>query len=219
MTKKAKAIIFDLEGVVIDSEKLWTAADLLFLKKEGVDINKDQYEREVKMLLMGMAFNQGIRIFKKHLGLKGKTQDLLNKRRLIVDQFLQNIDYVKGFTKFYDKVKKTYKTAIATALVRYFLDPIVVNFRLIKLFNGHVYSIEDIGFIPKPSPDIFLHAAKKLGLHPFECIGIEDSPKGIEAVNAAGMKSIAITSTTPRDKLSRANFVIDSFSEIDLNKL
>jgi len=214
-----KAIIFDLDGVILKSEELWTASDLLFLKNEGIIVDRKHYEKTIKIMLMGTAFTEGVRVFKKHLGLKGDTEKLHTKRKLMVDRFLKNVGHIDGFTKFHSKVIKSRKVAIATALIRYFLDPIATRFKLHELFNDHVYSIEDIGFIPKPKPDIYLHAAKKLGLHPSECVGIEDSPFGVEAVNAAGMKSIAITTTTSRDKLSHADLIVDSFSEIDLKNL
>lgn len=214
-----KAIIFDLDGVILKSEELWTQSDLLFLKNEDIVVDREHYEKTVKILLMGVAFTEGIAIFKKHLGLKGNVEKLLTKRKLMIDKFLKNVGHIDGFTKFHSQIRKSHKIAIATALVRYFLDPIALKFNLHELFNGHVYSIEDIGFIPKPNPDIYLHAAKKLGLHPSECIGIEDSPKGVVAVNAAGMKSIAITTTTSKDKLSHANLIVDSFSEINLDEI
>ncbi len=216
---KVKAIIFDLDGVILKSEELWTTADLLFLKNEGIVVDQAQYEKTIKVMLMGTAFTEGVRVFKKHLGLKGDTEKLHTKRKLMVDRFLKNVGHIEGFTEFHSKVKKSHKVAIATALIRYFLDPIATRFKLHELFNNHVYSIEDIGFIAKPHPDIYLHAAKQLGLHPSECIGIEDSPKGVEAVNAAGMKSIAITTTTTKDRLSHADLVVDSFEGIDLKKL
>ncbi len=215
---KVKAIIFDLDGVIIDSENLWTDADLSFLKNEGITVDKEHYKKTVKTLLMGIAFTEGIDVFKKHLGLEGEIEELLNKRKSMINKYLENVAYVNGFTQFHNKLKESYKTAIATALVRYFLDPIIVKFELKRLFNDHIYSIEDIGFIPKPNPDIYLHAAAKLGFKPQECIGIEDSPKGVEAVNRAGMKSIAITTTYDKEMLSHADLIVDSFSEIDLSK-
>lgn len=219
MTKKTKAIIFDLDGVILKSEELWTAADLLFLKNEGIVVDKGHYEKTIKILLMGTAFTEGVKVFKKHLGLKGDTEKLHAKRKLMVDRFLKNVGHIDGFIKFHSQVKKSHKIAIATALIRYFLDPIALKFNLHELFSDHVYSIEDIGFIPKPNPDIYLYTAKKLGFYPSECIGIEDSPKGIEAVNRAGMKSIAITTTYSKDILSHADLIVDSFSEIDLEIL
>ena len=216
---RVRAIIFDLDGIIIDSEQLWTQADLQFLKSEGVIIDIKLYEKTIKNLLMGKGFSEGIKVFKKHLGLKGNAQDLHNKRKLTVEKYLKDVSHINGFIKFHQQVKKNYQTAIATSLIRYFLDPITIKFKLNRYFNNHIYSIEDIGFISKPNPAIYLHAAKKLGLKPAECVGIEDSVNGVKAVNAAGMKSIAITTTTEREDLSHANIIVDSYSQIDIKNL
>lgn len=73
----------------------------------------------------------------------------------------------------------------------------------------------------KPSPEIFLTAAKRLGLQPEECIVFEDAVSGVEAAKAAGMKVVTLTTTLPRERLEEAgaDLVIDSFGEVDYNRL
>lgn len=210
-----RAIIFDLDGVIIESEHLWTKADLRLLKNHGIDISPEDYEKRIKHILMGLGFYKGVPLLKKYFNLKGAVKDLISKRKLLVQEALEDAILVPGFAKFHKSIKTRFKTAVATSLVRYFLNSMILKFDLSKLFNHYIYSVEEIGFISKPNPDIYLYAAKNLGVKSNECVGIEDSPKGVEAVNRAGMKSVAITTTTARKKLSHANLIIDSFSEIN----
>jgi beta-phosphoglucomutase len=99
---------------------------------------------------------------------------------------------------------------------RHFLQDVDQRLQLFEMFNGHVYSIEDIGFIPKPKPDIFLYTATQLGVNPVNCAVIEDAPNGIQAANTANMRSIGITASVSRELLVMAGIIVDSFAEIKL---
>jgi beta-phosphoglucomutase len=214
-----KAVIFDLDGVIIESEHLWTKADLALLKDHGIDIALEEYEKKIKHTIMGLSFPEGVPLIKKLFNLEGEVEDLIEKRKVLVKEALQDVQLIKGFLDFHKSIKGKYKTAVATALVRHFLDPMILKFNLNNLFGSHIYSVEDIGFISKPNPDIYLLAAKKLGVDPKDCIGIEDSPHGVTAVNRAGMKSIALTTTTDPKKLSHASLIVNSYEDIHLEKL
>jgi beta-phosphoglucomutase-like phosphatase (HAD superfamily) len=81
-------------------------------------------------------------------------------------------------------------------------------------FNDHIYFIEDVGNKSKPEPDVFLHAAARLGIKPHNCLVIEDAPHGIEAANRANMVSIGIVTTFTKEHLKHADFTGDDFDEI-----
>ena len=78
---------------------------------------------------------------------------------------------------------------------------------------------EDIVSKTKPDPELFLKASESLNILPSDCIVIEDSIMGVEAALKAGMKCIAITTTNGREKLNKANLVIDDFKELTINKI
>jgi len=86
-------------------------------------------------------------------------------------------------------------------------------------FNEHIYTINTVNLQYKPNPDIYLHAAKMLGVEPRHCIAIEDSSSGIKAAKAAGMYCIGINTGKNRDILKQADEIVECFSEIDLDKL
>lgn len=207
-----QAIIFDLEGVVVDSEKHWDTCAVIFLGRHGF-----KYQREPhKPLLMGKTLEEGVMIWKKEIGLKGNTKKLAQERRDIIRELYYDTNFTPGFMNFFKKVSKKYKVGIGTSIERHFLKIIDEKLGVTKLFNNEVYSIEDIGFISKPNPDIFLHVAKKLKVKPKQCVVFEDSPNGVEAAKRAGMMCVAITTTTDPKKLNKSDLIIDSFQD---NKL
>lgn len=213
---KIEAVIFDMEGVVVDTEPLWDKVAEIFLDRKGF-----VYQRDIiKPLTMGRTMEDGIKIWQKHYGFSGDTKEQAEERRGIVRQvFETEVSFIPGFMEFFDFIKGKYKTAIATSAEREFIRLFDKRLHLSELFNGHIYSIEDIGFIPKPNPDIYLLATKSISVSPSLSVGIEDSPNGVEAIKRAGMKAIAITNSTTKENLVNADLVVDRFSEIDLDKL
>jgi len=213
---KDRAVIFDLDGTIIDTERAWDDAAKTLLGKRGIP-----YERErTKNFMMGRSLREGAAILKETYGLTESIDELTEERRALAkDFFVQEVSYVAGALKFIQETKKKYLVAIATSMTREFFAFVDANLHLSELFDGHIYSVEDIGNISKPNPDIFLFAARKLDIAPEFCVVIEDAPYGIQAAKSAGMKSVGITTSTTRDKLSLADHVVDSFSEIQLEKL
>ena len=90
---------------------------------------------------------------------------------------------------------------------------------LFKLFKDRVFSLADVGYQSKPNADIFLYAVRQLESKVKNCVVIEDAPHGVEAAKRAGIICIALTTTYDRDKLSAADVVVDSYSDIDLTAL
>ena len=209
-----QAIIFDLEGVVVDSEKHWDTCAIIFLGRHGF-----KYEREPhKPLLMGKTLEEGVMIWKKMIGLKGNTKKLAQERRDIIRDLYYDTNFTPGFMDFFKKVRKKYNVGVGTSIERPFLKIVDDKLGITKLFNNQVYSIEDIGFISKPNPDIFLHVASRLKVKPKDCVVFEDSPNGVQGAKRAGMMCIAITTTTDSKKLSKADLIIDSFSDTKLKR-
>jgi len=218
--EKIDAVIFDLEGVVIDSEPIWTKADLIFLKNHGVEISSEEYGAGIKQLLMGLVLRDGIALMKKYYGFPEDPVALAEERRGIVRSlFGDEVTFIPGFVEFHRGIRDTYQTAVATSLERYFLASLDRKLELSERFKGNLHSVEDIGFISKPDPAIFLHAARVLQVNPQNCLVIEDAPNGIEAARRAGMRCIALTTSSPRERLMKADLIVDRYEEVDLGKL
>ncbi|MBI4244323.1 MAG: HAD family phosphatase [Planctomycetes bacterium] len=209
-------IIFDLDGVIADSEALWDKGQHELFQRKGLVYNKEQ----IRHLLMGKSLTDSVKLLQKVCGLTGDISDLVKEKKDIMTMLILNeLKFVSGCIDFYDKIRVKYKTCIATALDRDLLKLYDDKLGLSKLFNSNIFSIADIGGISKPSPDIFLYAAKQLGSKPEDCVVLEDSPNGVEAAKAAGMWCIGITTSFRRDQISRADMVVNSFSEVDLTRL
>jgi HAD superfamily hydrolase (TIGR01509 family) len=208
-----QAIIFDLEGVVIDSEPIWDQINTEFLTKRN--INPDVHQ--IKIHTMGKTMEEAIAIMMQMYNFKGKLKDLVKERRDIAERLLRSeISFIPGFKGFFKKIKPSYKVAVATSMERLFFRDVDDRLKLTRLFEGHIYSIEDIGFVAKPKPDIFLHAAIKLSVEPKACIVIEDSPNGVRAAKSADMYCIALTTSTSKEKLANADEIAVAYSEINI---
>lgn len=209
-------VIFDGEGVVLDTEGIWDRGQEEFLRRRGV-----AYDRErIKPLLTGRSLAEGVRVLREEYGFDGNDEKLAVERLEIVRPlFERDIKFVDGFLEFFENTRSRYKTCIATALDVDLLRLADRRLQLSALFDSRIFSLEDVNYRSKPNPDLFLHAARALGSTPRSCVVIEDSPYGVEAARRAGMKCIGLASTYDRSKLTGADLVVDAFSEIDLESL
>ncbi len=204
-------ILFDAEGVVIDTEPMWDLAQKEFLRRRGVIYDRDK----LKHLLSGRTAVEAIEVTKVECGISGDTQALHEERmELIRRQLEEHAGFIPGFMEFFQRVRPAFKTCIATAMAGELLRIVDQRLELSALFGGRVFSLATLGLPSKPNPDIFLHAAHQLGSTPGTCLVIEDAPHGVEAARRAGMKCIAITTTYDRARLRAADRVVDSFAEI-----
>jgi len=209
-------IIFDNEGVVIDTEPVWDKEQEIFLGRRGIDYKKDR----IKHLLSGRSIIDGVKVLKQEYNLTGDEMVLSNERYAIVKNLLKSdVSFIKGFMQFYELVKHKYKTCIATSMDEELLNIIDKKLLLSELFGGNIYILKYVRYKSKPYPDIFLYAANELKSNPYNCLVIEDSPNGIDAALKAGMKCIGLATTYSEEKLKNANCIVKSFSEISLDQL
>lgn len=208
-----KTLIFDLEGVIIDSEPIWDDVDTEFLRRRGIKFAREKS----KHLMMGKSLADGAKVLMEVYGFSGDPEALGAERREIAKElFEKEVEFMPGFLKFFQSTARNYPRAIATSLERHFLNAVDAKLQLVKMFDGHIYSIQDIGYISKPDPAIFMHAAKQLGAKPAECLVIEDAPNGVAAARAAGMRCVAITNTVSRDRLVGADQIVDTYADIHI---
>lgn len=211
-----ESVIFDLEGVIANTEPLWDQVSIIFLQRRNAI-----YDRErTKPLLMGKTLAEGVIIMQGQYRFSGNVDEQTTERREIARElFSEDVVFIPGFEKFYENiVSRGLKSAIATSLEKDFLKSMDQKLKLAELFNNKIFSIADVGYKSKPNPDIFLHAASQLSTLPSRSLVIEDAPNGIEATRRAGMRCVALTTSTTREKLMGANLVVDSYTEIDLSK-
>ncbi|NJN26434.1 MAG: HAD family phosphatase [Cyclobacteriaceae bacterium] len=207
-----KAIIFDAEGVVVDTEALWDKSQDLLLGKR-----KLHYDRAyLKPRMAGQTLLEGAQLMVEYYQLAEDPLLIEMERSLLIhDLFASEIAFIAGFDAFIGKMATSpMKKGIATAMKKSLMVLVEQRLQLTHIFGDHIYYIEDVGNKSKPSPDVFLYAADKLGEDPAHCLVIEDAPHGIEAARRAGMTSVGITTTFSRQELQSADYVAGDFADI-----
>jgi beta-phosphoglucomutase len=205
-------IIFDADGVILDSEKLWDKGQEEFLKRRGFRYHRDQ----LKHLMTSTSPAEGVLVMQKHYGFTGDPGLLARERIEIVRSLFENeLTLMEGFLDFFNSIKTSHKTCIATSLDQELLTLADTRLGLAGLFGRNIFTIAQVGHKGKPDPAIFLYAAQKMGSRPEQCLVIEDSPYGITAAKRAGMKCIGLATTYDRSMLKEADQVFGSFSEIE----
>jgi HAD superfamily hydrolase (TIGR01509 family) len=206
-------IIFDAEGVVIDTESIWDLGQQIFLGRRGID-----YDRaKIKHLLTGRSLSEGAAVMQSEYSFPGDPEELGQERLAIVkDLFRHQVKFIEGFEEFFNRIRRFYKTCLATVMPKELLELADQHLGLSNLFCERIFTLNHIANRSKPNPDLFLFAATQLNSDPQDCVVIEDSPYGIEAANRAGMKCIGLATTYEPEKLKGADFIVSNYSEINL---
>ena len=218
---KYKAIIFDMDGTIISTEIMWHTATQNILNIYASHLDQAQKD-EIKIYLKGLALYESCKYIQKHSLLDVTADEILQeKARQAHDLYhTLGLSFIPFFPEFHAKVKNlNLKHAIATNATQETVDKTLKLLPLRDFFAEHIYNIDMVNRVCKPSPDIFLHAAKKIGVQPKDCVVIEDSVHGIKAAKAAGMYCIAINTGKDRHLLGEADEIVDCYTEINLDKL
>jgi beta-phosphoglucomutase-like phosphatase (HAD superfamily) len=195
IAKKIGAIIFDMDGTIVQSNQTWSMKIVRVLLKRGIpqeDIDKNIQELDVKLtgLDAGLCAKYLKKMFKITDTYSKLRRDLLSP---FDSQIPTTLEYISGFQDFHKKLQfHKIPSCIATNSHRPYFSKIQEIMGLPAFFGEHLYCVEDVDRKGKPSPDLFLFAAKKLGVPPQQCLVFEDSKYGFLAAQAAGMKCIAI---------------------------
>lgn len=213
---KVKAVIFDLDGLLIASENLWRKTDIELLR--GQNIN---YDIKIRSRIRGLGQKEAIELYQKELGLKGNIQTLIKERRAIFYSLAKNrLKLLPGAEKFIKELfKKSYGLAIATGGHRKEkIKEILTQFNLGNYFSV-LLSSDEVKH-GKPAPDVYLATAARLGVKPLNCLVLEDAVNGVLAAKNAGMKVFGVNKDLEiRKKLkeSGADKVFSSLQKIVVN--
>jgi len=219
MTKlktKIKAIIFDMDGTIIDTERAWRQATKDVLVTRGFS-SFDDKQTMVLASLSGIGLLEAAKVIKKAFDLNDSIETLAMDTKRAAHNFFENeLDFIEGFEAFHKKLQHNMiPTSIATNADQASLTLLNNKLNLHRFFGQNLYSIETVGNKAKPNPDIFLHAAKQLQVEPHECVVFEDSLFGFQAAQKAGMKCIAIKNSINHNSLKLAHHAITSYHEAE----
>jgi len=208
-----KAIIFDMDDVILNSKRFDYPAWKRFFSDFGLNLTLETYKS-----FLGM---KNAEIIKKHVPLikENDVLSLQDKKELYFIELLkaEGASMTEGLTNFLDAVKDRYLLAIATSAPQIKVNEILKYLRLEKYFK--IIITADQVSKGKPNPELFLKAAENLKINPRDCVVIEDAPNGVKAAKEGGMKCVAITTTHKREELKDADIIINRFSEINQDKL
>jgi HAD superfamily hydrolase (TIGR01509 family) len=204
-----KGVIFDLDGLLIDSEKIYHRVSYQMARKLGADLHDGILAQQ-----MGRSPLESMEIFKRELGItKFSAKELVDWRdQLMLKAYRQRIDLMPYAQEIIFQAAASFKTAIATGSTRILVDVIVEKLNLKKQFDLILPSDEVIK--GKPNPEIYLKAARTLNLDPKDCVVLEDSSNGSMAGFKAGCRVIAVPNEYTRNQdFSFTPYVVNNLLE------
>lgn len=213
MLKGVKAVLFDLDGTLVDSMWMWKDIDVEYLHRYGCTL-PPELQKEIE----GMSFSETAVYFKKRFGLQQSLESIQAEWiEMAKEKYAHEVLMKPGALPFLKYLKEQgIRTGIATSNSRELLDAVMVSLELDRYINFSMTSCE--AGAGKPAPDIYLKVARYLEAEPAECLVFEDTPAGIQAAIRAGIRVCAMEDRHVEDQrnivCSLADYYIHDFSQV-----
>ena len=213
LTDGIQAVIFDLDGTLIDSMWMWKQIDIDYLARHGHPLPEDLQD-----CIEGMSFSETAVYFKERFGLSDSLDVIKTDwNRMAYNIYVNDVPLKPGALEFLQYLKKKgIRTGIATSNSKELLMAVLKSLGIAEYFDELHTSCEVAK--GKPAPDIYLLVAEKLGVAPDKCLVFEDIMQGILAGKAAGMRVCAIKDEfslkQEAEKQEAADWFINGFDEI-----
>lgn len=209
-----KAIVFDMDGVIFDSEKLYRKHWMITGEEYGIP---EDTMRELCNLIAGSTKERNEKLMKSRFGEDFDYMTFREKTmtRMDADILANGVDLKPGVMELFQYLKEHgYKIGLATSTQKERAKRNLTNAGILSYFDDIVYG--GVVVNGKPAPDIYLKACENLGITPAEAIGIEDSINGVKSSAAAGLYTIMVVDLIePTDEIrSLANEILDSLFDV-----
>jgi HAD superfamily hydrolase (TIGR01509 family) len=205
-----QAVVFDLDGVLLDSEQVWDEIRERLVRERGGTWT-DTAQRD----MMGMSSPEWSRYMHDTLGLAEPPEEInAEVVSRMQDRYARELPLLPGAVDAVRRLAERWPLGLATSSNRPLIETVLDAARLREFFAATVSS-EEVAR-GKPAPDVYVEAARRLGVDPARCAAIEDSHNGIRSARAAGMRVIAIPNPhfPPGDALREADAVATSLDEL-----
>ncbi len=181
-----EAVVFDLDGVLLDSEELWDDVRGTYIREHG-----GRYDADAQRAMMGMSSLEWSRFIHDELGVPHPAARVnADVVALMAARYRRHLPLIDGAVEAVERIAARWPLAIASSANRELIDTALSLSGLERLFRAAVSSEE----VPrgKPSPDVYLEACRRLGAEPRRAAAVEDSHSGIRSAKSAGMRVIAV---------------------------
>ena len=218
-----RAIIFDCDGVIVDTEPLHMSALQTILREDGIDLGQELYYREYLAL-----DDRGC--FIKAFSDRGETltpeklNELIGRKAAKVKPMMRDhLSLFPGAAGLIRSASQRFLLAVASGALLREVEFILQTADVSACFRA-IVGAEDVAR-SKPHPDPFLEALARINagstarIKPIECLVIEDSIYGVQSAHAAGMRCLAVTNSFPREMLAEAELVVASLEDVSLGQL
>jgi beta-phosphoglucomutase len=210
MKKRLKAILFDMDGVLLDSEEYICRAGIMMFREKGHVVSPDDF-----LEFTGMGENRYLGgVAEKHGIPFDLEKDKARTYEIYCELVAGRLKPFDGVAEFIENCRsRGLKLAVASSA-----DPPKVNINLEEIgIPAYTFDTVVTGLDiehKKPAPDIFLKAAENLGVDAAECLVIEDAVSGVKAGKAAGAKVLALTTSFPAEELAGADWIASLLTEV-----
>lgn len=213
MLKDIEAVLFDLDGSLVDSMWIWRDIDIEYLGKFGIPL-PEKLQADIE----GMSFTETAAYFKERFQIPDSVEQMKEDwNRMAWDKYTHQVPLKKGAREFVEHCHENgIKLGIASSNSRELVENVISVHGLMDYFDSIVTACEvDKG---KPAPDVYLEAAKRCGAAPEKCLVFEDIVPGIMAGKSAGMKVCAVEDAYSRhqdaEKKRLSDYFITDYSDI-----
>lgn len=213
MLNNIKAVLFDLDGTLVESMSMWGDIDVDYLKKFHIPV-PEGLQKDIE----GLSMYQTAVYFKENFAIEDSLENIMDEwNRMAYEKYTTEIPLKPGVRAFLDVLKsKNIPCGIATSNSRILTEAILKSHQVENYFSVMVTGDEITN--GKPNPEVYLEAAKKLDIAPEHCLVFEDIPFGIMAGKRAGMTVCAVeddySMNDMEEKIRLADFYIKSYEEL-----
>jgi HAD superfamily hydrolase (TIGR01509 family) len=206
-----EAVVFDLDGVLIQTEEIWDEVREQYVRERG-----GRYDAEAQRAMMGMSSTEWSRFLHEELGVPEEPEAISAEVvRRMEARYRERLPLIDGAVEAVQRLGARWPLGLASSSNRELIDLVLELSGLERFFRATVSSEE----VPrgKPAPDVYLEAARRLGVDPARCSAIEDSENGIRSAKVAGMRVLAIPNPRypPDDEaLAAADDVLGSLADL-----